>query len=178
MQPLPPSPSRPIQSSTVRWWKMLLLVLIQFDISYYGSSEAHTKVALEIDWDRNHFFRSTVSLSSHVGYCFCFLSFTCEDFQINRGRGRVRANSGSHMRKGFISFQWTKKKKESILNICSFLLHWCKSAGLLCRDLNEYSGKKCRVCMKTVVPLRCVITSLFLWSCMMINAIINDKWWI
>lgn len=146
MQPLPPSPSRPIQSSTVRWWKMLLLVLIQFDISYYGSSEAHTKVALEIDWDRNHFFRSTVSLSSHVGYCFCFLSFTCEDFQINRGRGRVRANSGSHMRKSFISFQWTKKKKKKRINFK--YLFFSPPLVQVCRVVVQRS--KCRILWKKV----------------------------
>lgn len=65
---------------------MPLLVLIQFDISYYGSSEAHTKVALETDRDRKHFFCSTLSLSALMGYFSCFLS--CEDFQINRTRGQ------------------------------------------------------------------------------------------
>lgn len=55
--------SPPIQSSTARWWRTLLLVLIQFDISYYGSSEARTMAALEIDQDRNHFFCAVLSLS-------------------------------------------------------------------------------------------------------------------
>lgn len=84
----PPSPSRLIRSSPLRWWKRPLLVLIQFDISCYGSSEAHTKVAPEIDPDRNHLFSSAVSLNSFTGCFSCFLSFTCEDFQISRSRGQ------------------------------------------------------------------------------------------
>lgn len=44
---LPLGPSKALDITTARWWKMSLLVLIQFDICRYGSSEAQTKMVTE-----------------------------------------------------------------------------------------------------------------------------------
>lgn len=84
--PPPPSPSRPIQTSTARRWKMLLLVLIQFDICYYGSSEAYTKVALEIQQTGTVSFAPPFPFLARGLFSY-FLSVTCGGFSAQRGQG-------------------------------------------------------------------------------------------
>lgn len=66
---------------------MLLLVLIQFDISYYGSSEAYTKVALEIDRTGTISFVLSFPFLARLGLFSYFLSVTCGGFSSQRGQG-------------------------------------------------------------------------------------------
>lgn len=74
---------------------MLLLVLIQFDISYYGSSEAYKKVALEIDPTGSISFALSFPFLA-LGLFSYFLSHV-GDFQLNEGRDRVGAKKGYHL---------------------------------------------------------------------------------
>lgn len=75
---------------------MLLLVLIQFDISYYGSSEAYTKVALEIEQTGTVSFAPPFPFLARGLFSFFSLSHG-GDFQLNGGSGRVGAKKGCHL---------------------------------------------------------------------------------